>query len=154
MKIQPEVIAALHASAEAHWTAIHTYTAQAAHLKRAGYRKLAEALDDDVEEEQRHLRKLAKRLELGGQSLKASGGEGDWERGDYGSILECNLALERAAADIERAGVKTAREAMDEGSADVFEHNLRGTEDGIEELEAQQQQIRDIGLDNFLADKL
>lgn len=149
------VIEALQESVRAHWAAIHVYSLQAAHFERWGYSKLAEAASADVKEEQEHLARLLNRLEFFDVAPKFYPVSlEDLPRHDFSAILKFNLTLERTAAAIEQAGVAKARANRDEITAEVFEENLKGSEDAVKQITAIQRVITQIGLDNFLADKL
>lgn len=150
MKLPPGVIEALHSSLAAHWTAVRTYAAQAGHFRRWGYARLAEKAQEDVKEELEHIAAILARMEMADDGDPAA----TWPRHDLPGILAANLSLETQAAMIERAGITTAREAMDEGSAVMFTANLAGSEQAIREIEAAQGIITKIGLDNFLADQI
>lgn len=151
MKLSPDVIEALQKSAEAHWTAIHLYTALEAHLMRWGYPKLAERFGAEASDERGHLDALLARLEFSDTTCDSSGAPAAFERHDAVAILKDALAMETEARDLERAAVATARSAMDEGSAAIFERNLKGTEDSVAELEASLKVVSQIGIENFLA---
>jgi len=75
-------------------------------------------------------------------------------RHDVQAVLAQALALENGAAEIERAGIQTAREAMDDGTAHLLRHNLKGSEQSILELEAELKVLSEIGLQNYLANKV
>lgn len=147
MKLDSNTIRLLTQSVDAHWSAIQTYTAQAAHFKRWGYPKLAAKAAEDAKEELTHVMALLERLELGDATVSGAG----WPRHNIVGILTSNLSLENAAASIERNGIETARESADEGTAHMFADNLEGSESGIREIEAAQRTIEQIGVDNFLA---
>jgi bacterioferritin len=155
MIISQSVIEALQASVKLHWRAIHVYTLQAAHFARWGYPKLAEKAKADAAEETEHLSKLTARLELANFAPECVL-EGDCTiaRHDFAGQLVLNLALENSAAEVERAGIYTACEAMDDGSAKVFRELLEGSEESIREIEAAQQVITEIGLENYLANQV
>lgn len=151
--MNPDIIQALNASLAAHLTAIETYADLAACHDRAGLTKLASHWRDEATEEREHLDRILKRLEFFDAEedfTHAAPGEADE---DPAATLDMVLAMERSAAAIERAGILTAREAGDEGTADVFRENLKGSESAIYELMAWQRAIAIMGRENWLANQ-
>ena len=152
--MNPTVISALQAALVVHWTAIETYTGQAAHFLRNGYPLLAGKAKEDAEEERGHAAKLLARLEFWDQSPIYTHSSPNWPRlPDFNGILAANLQLENDAAAIERAGILTARAAGDERTAEILADNLKGSEEAIEAITAAQRLIVAIGLDNYLANQ-
>lgn len=145
------VIDALQASGRMHLTAVEHYATVAEHLERWGYAKLAERYLADAEEERQHFKKVAERLEFFDVAPALDHKLPAWPRHDYPGILVASLALENAAAALERANILACREVGDEQSALVFVTLLCGSEESILKIEAAQQVITEIGLDNYLA---
>lgn len=137
-----------------HLTAIENYQAQAAHFDRWGYSKLAEAKRADVEEEREHLKLVMQRLEFYDIEPTYDHEAPSWPRHDFEGILAANLELESEAAKVERANVSSCRAVGDEQSALVFASLLEGSEASVAEIEADMKVIEQIGLDNFLANKV
>ncbi len=148
------VVQTLQAAAALHLTAIENYQAQAEHLDRWGYGKLAAACREDAEEERGHLRDVLARLEFYDAETPYAHEQPDWPRHDYEGILAANLALESAAMEVERAAVVACRAVGDELSALVFAKLLAGSEASVAEIEAVQKVIEQIGLDNYLANQV
>jgi bacterioferritin len=67
---------------------------------------------------------------------------------------EFDLQLEKDAIERLNAGVALCREKADNGSRALLEKILIDEEDHADWIEAQLQQIEDIGLDNYLAQQL
>lgn len=150
MKLEQPVIDALQASVKSHWTAIHFYTLLSGHCARLGFAKLAKKYSDDVSDEESHLKRLIFRLE---SALVAPTTESEQlvpVRTGFAEVLSQILSLETSAANIERAGISTACELMDDGTASVFRQNLAGSEDGIIDAETQISIIASIGIQNYL----
>ena len=145
------VINALQASLRAHWTAVEQYTSQSAHFARWGYSKLAGAAHDDAKEERAHAKRLLARLEYFDTVPAYDHTAPVWPRHDLVGILASNLALENAAAQIERDGIIAARTVGDETTATLFTVNLADSEESIRAIEADQKQIAQMGLENFLS---
>lgn len=148
------VEAALQLSAKLHWLAIQQYAAQAEHFGRWGYSKLAEAARGDADEEREHLQKVMERLEFYDIQPTYDHDQPNWPRHDYEGILASNYALETSAMVAERANILVARQAGDELSALVFADLLAGSEASVREIEAAQRVIEQIGIDNYLANKV
>lgn len=145
---------ALQRSVKLHLTAIENYQAQAEHFARWGYGKLADKYRGDVEEERGHLKAVMARLEFYDIQPVYEHDEPNWPRHDFEGILSANLALESAAAQAERENVVAARAVGDELSALVFASLLEGSEASVAEIEADMKVIEQIGLDNYLANKV
>ena len=62
--------------------------------------------------------------------------------------------METAAANVETAGIITAREAGDEITAKLLTKNLAGSQDSIVAIEAQLKIISQMGIENYLASQL
>lgn len=145
------VVDALQASARLHLTAVEHYATLGEHLARWGYAKLGERWRADAEEERGHLRSLLARLEFFDIGASLDHASPAWPRHDAAGQLQASLALESAAAEVERGNVLAARAAGDELSALVFASLLKGSEESIRQIEADLRTIQQIGLDNWLA---
>ncbi len=148
------VVDALHLSRSLHMTAIEQYQDQAVHFRRWGYTKLADAFDADAEEERGHLKLVTARLEYYDVEPKCGHADSEWPRHDYEGVLDANYALEYGAMNAERANVIVARNAGDEVTAEIFAELLKGSEASVSDIEATKKQIEQIGLDNYLANKV
>jgi len=148
----PGVIDLLKKSLNIHWQQTTALSAQAVHLERWGYKKLAEVLNADAEEEHRHAMVNLKRLEffdIDYQPLLVS--PPTWTRHDMVAMIEYNLNSVREAAATERATITAARAVGDELTANIMIPLLQGSEDGIELYESYLKLIEQMGLDNFLS---
>ena len=148
------VVDALHLSRRLHLTAIEQYQDQAVHFRRWGYTKLATEAEADVEEEREHLKVITARLEYYDVGCECDHESPEWPRHDYEGILDANYALESGAMNAERANVIVARNAGDEITAGIFASILAGSEASVSAIEATKKQIEQIGLDNYLANKV
>lgn len=151
---QNVVIDALQASVRLHLTAIEHYQTLSEHLGRWGYSKLASKYAEDASEERDHLKKCMERLEFYDVQPTYEHEMPEWPRHDFEGILVANLALETMTAQTERQNVLTARSVGDEQTALIFASLLEGSEDAIEQIEAAQKVIEQIGLDNYLANQV
>ena len=148
------VVDALQLSRSLHLTAIEQYQAQAEHFRRWGYSKLAKEFDADVEEERGHLKKVTARLEYYDVEPGYEHASPEWPRHDFEGILDANYALEYGAMNVERANVIVARNAGDEITAKIFAKLLKGSEASVSEIEATKLVIEQLGLENYLANKV
>jgi bacterioferritin (cytochrome b1) len=147
----PSVVDLLKQSLNVHWQQTTELTAQAVHLERWGYKKLAAILRADAEEEHKHASANIERLEFFDadyQPLVVS--PRSWKRHDIQAIIEFNLEGVRNAAQVEKDTIVTAREAGDELTANMMIPLLKGSEDGIKLYESYLKLIEQMGIDNFL----
>lgn len=152
-KPMPGVVDALNAGLRNHWTQILLYESQAAHFARWGYKRLGEAFLAYAEEERGHARKCVQRLEFFDAQPTYEFEQPLWPRHDFEGILEVNYTFEMTTANTERSGYTLCVGLGDAVTAEVFADLLKGSEDGMAEIEAQRLVIDQIGLDNFLADQ-
>lgn len=146
------VVELLKKSLNIHWQQTTSLTAQAIHLERWGYKKLAAAIKADAQEEHEHAAANIKRLEffdIDYQPLSIS--PPSWTRHNMVDMLRYNLNSVREAAATERATISAARAAGDELTAHMMIPLLQGSELGIELYEGYLQLIEQMGLDNFLS---
>lgn len=146
-----QVIELLKQSLNIHWQQTTELTAQAAHLERWGYKKLAAIFKEDSEEEHAHARANIERLEFFDadyQPLVVS--PRVWKRHDIKAIIEFNLQGVRNAAAVEKATIVAARSVGDELTANMMIPLLQGSEDGIKLYEGYLKLIEQMGIDNFL----
>lgn len=145
------VIELLKKSLNIHWQQTTALTAQAVHLDRWGYKKLAAILKADAQEEHEHASINLKRLEffdVDYQPLVVS--PPVWTRHDMLAMINYNLDSVREASATERALIVAARSVGDEMTANMTIPLLQGSEDGIELYEGYLKLIEQMGLDNFL----
>jgi len=146
-----QVIELLKKSLNIHWQQTTSLTAQAVHLERWGYKKLAAILREDAQEEHEHAAINIKRLEffdVDYQPLVVS--PQTWTRHDMVAMIQYNLNSVREAAAAERATITAARSIGDELTANLMIPLLQGSENGIELYESYLKLIEQMGVDNFL----
>lgn len=145
------VIDLIKKSLNIHWQQTTVLTAQAEHLERWGYKKLAALLKEDAKQEQEHASINIKRLEffdVDYQPLMVS--PPSWKRHDIVALINYNLNSVREASAAERATIVAARSVGDEITANMFIELLQGSEDGIQLYEGFLKMIEEMGIDNFL----
>jgi bacterioferritin (cytochrome b1) len=146
------VVDLLKKSLNIHWQQTTSLTAQAEHLERWGYNKLAAIIKADSKQEHEHAAINIKRLEFFDtdyQPLIIS--PPIWKRHDMIAIIQYNLNSVREASAAERATIVAARAVGDEITANMMIPLLQGSEDGIELYEGYLKLIEQMGLDNFLS---
>lgn len=147
-----QVVSLLQQSLNIHWQQTTSLSAQAVHLDRWGYKKLAAIIKKDAEEEHEHAMVNLKRLEffdVDYQPLIVS--PPSWTRHDMISMIEYNLASVREAAVVEKATIVAARSVGDELTANAMIPLLQGSENGIETYESYIKLISQMGIENFLS---
>jgi bacterioferritin (cytochrome b1) len=145
------VIELLKKSLNIHWQQTTSLTAQAVHLERWGYKKLAAVIKADAEEEHEHSKENIKRLEFFDVDYQPlSINPPTWTRHDMLAMITYNLNSVREAAVVERATITAARAIGDELTANMMIPLLQGSEEGISLYESYIKLIEQMGLDNFL----
>lgn len=146
------VIEMLKKSLNIHWQQTTVLSAQAVHLDRWGYKKLAEAIKADAQEEHQHAMINLERLEFFDQDYQPlMVSPPTWTRHDMVAMINYNLASVREASAAERAIIVAARAVGDELTANIMIPLLQGSEDGIKLYEGYLKIIDQMGLDNFLS---
>lgn len=147
-----EVIELLKKSLNIHWQQTTVLSAQAVHLERWGYKKLAEIIKADAQEEHKHAMINLARLEFFDSDYQPlSVNPQSWKRHDIIAMINYNLASVREASAAERATIVAARAVGDELTANIMIPLLQGSEDGIKLYEGYLKLIEQMGLDNFLS---
>ena len=113
------VIELLKKSLNIHWQQTTSLTAQAVHLERWGYQKLAAVIKEDAEEEHNHATENIKRLEFFDVDYQPlSVNPPSWTRHDMIAMIQYNLDSVRLAAATERATITAARAVGEGGRLD------------------------------------
>ena len=145
------VIELLKQSLNIHWQQTTALSAQAVHLERWGYKKLAAIIKEDALQEHEHAMINLTRLEFFDadyQPLALS--PPVWTRHDMVAMIKYNLASVKEAAAAEKATISAARSVGDELTANIMIPLLQGSEDGIILYEGFLKLIEQMGIDNFL----
>jgi bacterioferritin (cytochrome b1) len=146
------VIDLLKKSLNIHWQQTTALSAQAVHLERWGYKKLASVIKEDALQEHEHAMINLARLEFFDtdyQPLVVA--PPTWTRHDMVALIKYNLDSVREASSAERATIFAARAVGDEMTANIMLPLLQGSEDGIILYEGFLKMIEQMGLDNFLS---
>jgi bacterioferritin len=150
----PEVIEFLNEALTAELTAINQYFIHAKMCENWGYHRLAAKNREESIDEMKDADRLIDRILFL---------EGVPNMQRYGNVLvgetvpeqfEVDLRLEYAAVERYNRGVVLCGQKHDGGSRELLEHLLVGEEEHADWLEAQQQVVKDIGIENYLAEQL
>ena len=151
MKGNDQVIQVLNDVLCAELTAVNQYFIHAMMCANWRYKKLADHSREESIDEMKHAQSLIERiLYLEGvpnmqKYMRINVGQNVPEQHAF------DLEVERAAVERLNAGLELCRSVGDNGSRMLLEAILKEEEGHIDWLEAQLQQIADIGLQNYLA---
>ena len=146
------VIELLKKSLNIHRQPTIALSAQAIHLDRWGYKKLASVIKEDAMQEHQHAMVNISRLEFFDEDYQPmTVSAPTWTRGDVAALIQYNLNSVREASAAERAAIVAARAVGDEMTAHIMIPLLQGSEEGIELYEGYLRLIEQMGLDNFLS---
>jgi bacterioferritin len=150
MKGNPKVLKALNLSLKGELTAIHQYFLHSRMLENWGVTKLAKHEYKESIEEMQHADRLIQRILLleGLPNLQDLGklmiGQ------DVKETIECDMKLEVEGIKNYRDGIKTAEEAGDYVTRDLFLSILSDEEKHLDHQETQLDLIKQIGIQNFI----
>src|SRR6185295_14975072 len=154
MKGNGEVIQILNDVLCAELTGINQYFIHAMMCANWRYKRLAEHSRKESIEEMKHAQEIIERiLYLDGvpnmqRYMKINVGQTVPEQHEF------DLALEKDAVARLNYGVELSRTKEDNGTRALLEKLLRDEEEHVDWLESQLQQIRDIGLQNYLSQQI
>jgi bacterioferritin len=153
MKGNAKVLAELNKALREELTAINQYFLHSEMCENWGYRKLSEYIKKQSIGEMKHAETLMERiLFLDGspsmQPLDVKIG------GTVKVMIENDLALEVGAVKMYNEAVVLAVKEGDNGSRELFEKLLQDEEEHVDFLEAQLQQIKDMGYERYLSQQI
>jgi len=150
MRDNPKTIELLNAALKNELTAINQYFLHSRMLKDWGVSKLAQKEYEESIEEMTHADWIIERvLFLNGlPNLQDLGklfiGE------DVAEIIECDLKIEHIAIPLLREAVAHCEEVRDYVTRDLFAKILTSEEEHLDFLETQQDQIKMMGIENYI----
>lgn len=154
MKGNEQILATLNALLADELTAINQYMVHSEMCADWGYERLHEAIEGRAITEMRHAEKLIGRiLFLDGQPVVSNlnpihiGPEVEPQ-------LRNDLQAELDAVEAYNAGVQLAVEVADNGTRELLESILTDEEEHVDWLEAQLDQIAQMGIQNYLVEQL
>ena len=154
MKVDASIIEALNDVLTAELTAINQYFIHAKMCADWEYERLAKKLYDESIDEMKHADKVIERiLYLDGlpnmqRYFNVLVGENVEE------MHEVDLKIEVAHVDRLNKAIALCREHGDNGSRVLLEEILEDTEEAVDWIEAQQDQIKQMGLENYLSQQV
>jgi len=150
MRDDPKVIELLNTALKNELTAINQYFLHSRMLKDWGVSKLAAKEYEESIDEMNHADWLIERILF----LKGLPNLQDLDKIFIGEnveeIIECDLKLEQIAIPHLRDGVEYCEKVRDYVSRDLFAKILTSEEDHLDFLETQQDQIRMVGIQNYI----
>lgn len=154
MKGHEKIIALLNDLLADELTAISQYMVHSEMCANWGYKKLHEAAEKRAIEEMKHAEKLIGRiLFLEGQPIVSQ-----LNKINIGAAVEAqlknDLAAEAGAIQAYNDGIRLCLELGDNGSRELIDDNLHDEEEHLDWLEAQLDQINQMGLQNYLLGQL
>jgi len=154
MRGNDQVIALLNQALKEELTAVNQYFVHAEMNENWGYERLGKHIKKQSIDEMKHAEKLIERiLFLDGIPVVS-----DAPAVKIGSTvkaqLENDLALELGAVLMYNAAMRSAAEAGDNGSRELFGKLLEDEEGHVDWLETQLHMIHELGLDNYLAQQM
>jgi bacterioferritin len=153
MKGNPKVLAELNKALKEELTAINQYFLHAEMCENWGYHKLSEYIKKQSIGEMKHAESLMERILFldGTPSMKPLDVK---IGGTVKAMIESDLALEVSAVKQYNDAVAVAVDEGDNGSRELFEILLKDEEDHVDFLEAQMQQIKDMGYERYLSQQI
>jgi bacterioferritin len=150
MKGNPEVIAQLNIALGEELTAINQYFLHAEMCHSWGYHRIGAFIKKSSIDEMKHAEELIERILF----LDATPKMEYLDLNIGGTVkaqIENDLKLELNAVEMYNKAVKIAREQGDDQSRDLFSFLLKDEEMHVDWLEAQVQQIKDMGYEMYLS---
>ena len=154
MKGNAQVIKILNDVLRKELTGINQYFIHSKMCKNWGYEVLAGVAWKESIEEMKHADRIIERLLFleGNPNLSA------YDKISVGSSvpqqLQNDLGLEEGALVVLKGGIKTCLEAGDNASRELLEHILVDEEEHVDWIETQLHQIKEIGVENYLAQQI
>lgn len=154
MKGQPKIIATLNALLADELTAINQYMVHSEMCSNWGYGKLHEAIEKRAITEMKHAEKLIARIIFFEGQPQVSKLKAIHIGANVEAQLKHDLAAEQDAVAVYNAGVKQAAAADDNATRELLESILKDEEDHLDWIEAQLDQIGQMGIQNYLAQQV
>ena len=154
MKGNEKVIETLNTLLADELTAINQYMVHSEMCANWGYERLHEAIEKRAIEEMRHAEKLIERIIFFDGMPTVS----NLNKIFIGSNVEAqhknDLAAEEGAVRAYNEGIGLAADASDNGTRELLESILKDEEEHLDWLEAQLDQIEQMGIQNYLVEQI
>jgi bacterioferritin len=154
MKGQDAIIAKLNELLADELTAINQYMVQSEMCANWGYEKLHKAIEKEAIDEMKHAEKLIGRIIFLEGSPTVSRLNAINIGGDVPTFLKNNWTAESGAIKGYNEGIRQASEALDHGTRELLDSILKDEEGHIDWIEAQQDQIKQMGVQNYLTEQM
>jgi bacterioferritin len=151
MKGNKKVLDALNEALSEELTAINQYILHSEMCENWGYGKLAAFIKKESIDEMKHAEQIIERLLF----LEGVPAMNKYRKLNIGQtvpeMIANDLALELDAVAMYNNVIAAATEAKDNGTAELFKKLLKDEEAHVDGLEEQQDLIKGMGLENYLA---
>lgn len=154
MKGNAKVIEQLNAALSAELTAIIQYMTQSEMCSNWGYKLLGDRTKARAIEEMKHAEGLIERIIFFDSVPEVSIGLKPRLGKNVPEQMKINLEDEHDAVRQYNEAAKVCMQMKDDGSRALFEHMIEDEERHVLYLEAQLQSIKDMGIQNYLAQQL
>jgi bacterioferritin len=154
MKGDPEILTALQEVLSAELTAINQYFIHARMLRNWRYMRLADHTEKESIGEMKHAQEAMDRILY----FDAAPNMQKYMKINVGKsvpeMMKIDLALEQDAVERLNRGIALCTQKGDNGTRALFERILVSEEEHIDWIEAQLQQIKDIGAETYIAQQI
>ena len=154
MKGDPRVLKALNDVLRKELTGINQYFMHSRMCRNWGYQTLDQFLFTESVEEMRHADELINRILLLDGVPNVAGYDKIMVGKTVKEQLDNDLGLEEGAIKVLHASIATCHEAGDHVSRELLERILADEEHHVDWIEAQLNLIRQVGLENYLAQQI
>jgi bacterioferritin len=154
MKGNDKIIEHLNARLSEELTAVNQYMVHAEMCDNWGYKELAEAIEKRAVDEMKHAEKLIARiLFLDGRPIVSNLNQISIGP-EVANMHENDREAEDGAIKVYNDSIRLAAELGDNATRALLESILKDEEDHIDWLEAQLDQIKQMGIQNYLAQQI
>jgi len=151
MKGNDQVLAKLNELLAEELTAINQYMVHSEMVDNWGYARLHKQVEERAIEEMRHAEKLIARILFFDEGRPIVSKLNDIHIGDsVEAQLNSDLKAETEAVALYNEAIRLAREEGDNGTRDLLEEILEDEEEHVDWIEAQLDQIEQMGIQNYL----
>lgn len=154
MKGNSRVIEKLNALLADELTAINQYMVQSEMCANWGYERLHKAIEKRAIDEMKHAEKLIGRILFLEGSPTVNKLNAINIGGDVETQHKNDCAAEADAVQAYNEGIRLATEVGDNGTRELLESILKDEEGHIDWLEAQLDQIKQMGIQNYLVEQI
>ena len=154
MRGNEKIIATLNSLLAEELTGISQYMVHSELCANWGYERLHEAVEKRAVTEMRHAERLIARVIFLDGNPTVSKLNQISVGSDVGAQHKNDLAAELSAVNAYNEGVALAVEVGDNGTRELLESILKDEEEHVDWLEAQLDQIEQVGIQNYLAQQI